>query len=408
MTEPTSVVKTGEVPRTISQLWESAPAAQQPQWRTHGDYQRTCAWLRDSDPLVTTKELDTFRTWVSMVAGGRGQLLQLGDCAESFYECTPAHTFAKIDTLRSLAADLAARTGGPVVPIGRLGGQFAKPRSRPTEWSGGVELPSFCGHMINSEIPTPHARHHDPRRMLWSYEASAKVMCWLGTYRDHGSRPSSVASGPWASHEALVIDYEASLIRHDEDTGAAYLGSTHLPWLGERTRDPDGANALLLAAVSNPVASKIGPTADPAAVVRLCGLLDPNREPGRLTLIPRMGCGRVVSALPDIVVAVRRAGHPVLWLCDPMHGNTVTTRNGTKTRRLDDILAEVAGFRAVLERHREHPGGLHLEVASAEVTECIGGRSVPDEDALDGCYTSLCDPRLNPEQAQQVLEAWAR
>ncbi|MBV9312305.1 MAG: 3-deoxy-7-phosphoheptulonate synthase [Pseudonocardia sp.] len=404
---PIPVVETDEVRSAVGEPWESAPAAQQPQWRAHSDYHRTCAQLRDSDPLVTPTELDTFRTWMAVVAGGQGQLLQLGDCAEGFHECTPAHTFAKIDMLRSLAVDLAARTGGPVVPVGRLGGQFAKPRSRPTECYGGVELPSFRGHMINSEIPTPSARQHDPRRMLWAYEASAKVTRWLGIHRDRGTRPSSVPSGPWSSHEALVVDYEASLIRRREDTGAAYLGSTHLPWLGERTRDPDGANALLLAAVSNPVACKVGPAADPVALVRLCGLLDPDREPGRLTLIPRMGRDPV-SALTNVVVAVRRAGHPVVWLCDPMHGNTVTTRNGTKTRYLDDILAEVAGFRAVLERYDQHPGGLHLEVASSEVTECIGGRSVPNEDALAYCYTSLCDPRLNPEQARQVLKAWAQ
>lgn len=387
-------------------LLRALPAAQQPQWRHHSKYHQVQRRLLDSEPLVTVAELHALTEQLTTVATGHAELLQLGDCAESFSECTPSHISEKVDLLESLGDFLTARTYRPVIRVGRLGGQFAKPRSKPTEKRGNGELPVFRGHMINSELPTNAARQHDPRRMLWAYEASAKVMSWLRAHRD--VREARTAPlGPWSSHEALVLDYEGALIRRDSDTDELFLGSTHLPWIGERTRDPDAAHARLFAAVRNPVACKVGPNVKVADLVRLCGWLDPDREPGRLTLISRMGRDRVRTALPEIVSAVGRAGHPVTWVCDPMHGNTVCSPVGLKTRYLTDMIAELEAFRAVLEAHGRPPGGLHLEVATSDVTECVGG-GVRDDRDLVTRYTSLCDPRLNPEQAQRVLEAWAR
>ncbi|HEU0088183.1 MAG TPA: 3-deoxy-7-phosphoheptulonate synthase [Pseudonocardiaceae bacterium] len=275
------------------------------------------------------------------------------------------------------------------------------------EWHHDRELPAFRGHMVNSELPTLTAREHDPERMLCAYRASAQVHRALAA--DRGRRAAAglapTGSGAWSSHEALVIDYEASAIRTDPATGCGFLGSTHLPWVGERTRQPQSAHVRLLAAVANPVGCKLGPSAGPAEVAHLGELLDPDRRPGRLVLIVRMGASRIAEALPPVVAAVRRGSHPVVWVSDPMHGNTVRSGTGRKTRHLTDMIAEVQAFRSILTRLGEHPAGLHLEVAVTEVTECVGG-SVR-EDMLPQHYTTLCDPRLNPEQAHELLlRAW--
>lgn len=255
--------------------------------------------------------------------------------------------------------------------------------------------------MVNSEIPSDAARRPDPRRMLWAYQASARVLDVARTYR----RGHGPGLGPWASHEALVLDYESPLMRTGH-AGATYLTSTHLPWIGERTRQDDHAHVRMLAGVHNPVACKVGPTAGPEEVARLCALLDPGREPGRLTLIVRMGREAITGALPGVVRAVRDAGHPVTWLSDPMHGNTVTTPDGVKTRHLRHIAEEAEAFRDILRGHGEHPAGLHLEVASTDVTECVGGPVAGEED-LDAGYTTLCDPRLNPAQAADLIDMWS-
>jgi 3-deoxy-7-phosphoheptulonate synthase len=242
--------------------------------------------------------------------------------------------------------------------------------------------------------------------MVWAYDASAEVQRALRSHREHNDRLPA-GEGPWSSHEALVIDYESRLIRQDPDTDEAYLSSTHLPWVGERTRDPGDAHVGMLSSVMNPVGCKIGPTADPDDILRVCEALDPAREPGRLVLIPRMGRDRILEALPRLVRHVANAGHPVVWLCDPMHGNTVTSRFGLKTRLLTDVITEAVRFRDVLQENRQHAAGLHIEVAADDVTECVGG-SVASEDQLHRNYTSLCDPRLNPEQALELIEAWTK
>jgi 3-deoxy-7-phosphoheptulonate synthase len=322
-------------------------------------------------------------------------VLQAGDCAESFGDATLSHTAAKVALLDRLAAALHRQTGRGVVRLGRIAGQYAKPRSQAVETVGGTQIPVFRGHMINSAKPDAAARQHDPRRMLWALHAGGEVMRALAAHR------AGDPAGPWSSHEALVIDYESALVRTGP-SGRPFLGSTHLPWVGERTRQLDHAHVRLLAAVRNPVACKLGPGTDPATVTELCAVLDPEREPGRLALIVRMGRA-IDGVLPAVVRAVRDAGHPVVWLSDPMHANTVRAASGHKTRHLTDMVAEVRAFRRVLAEQRAHAGGLHLEVATADVTECVGG-PVPDDRALHLRYTSLCDPRLNPAQALQLID----
>jgi 3-deoxy-7-phosphoheptulonate synthase len=378
------------------------PAAHQPDWRDRPAYDAACRALASARPLVTAAEVRRLRAALSDLAGTGTLLLQLGDCAESLHECTPRHTARKLDVINRLGNRLGELTGRGVIRVGRMGGQFAKPRSQAIERHAGLSMPPFRGHMINSEVATPAARAADPRRMVRAYEASDAVQRLMRTYRQ-----ATGAAGPWSSHEALVLDYESRLVHRDADTGERYLGSAHLPWVGERTRQPAGGHVAMLASVINPVGCKIGPAADPQDVVRTCAVLDPGREPGRLILIPRMGRDLIQEALPPIVRAVTRAGHPVIWLSDPMHGNTVASRTGLKTRHLTDVVTEALRFRDVMEEHRQYAAGLHLEVAADDVTECVGG-SVPDEDELRRHYTSLCDPRLNPAQATALLEAWAK
>lgn len=383
--------------------WEGLPAAQQPHWRYHPDYLRTREQLALAPALVSMAELDALRVELATVAAGDALLLQAGDCAESLTECAPADVAAKLDVLHGLADALVTGSGLPVARIGRIGGQFAKPRSQPVERHSERELPAFRGHMVNSELPTRTAREHDPGRMLCVYQASAAVHRALTADRERraAAAPAHGGGGAWSSHEALVIDYEGSAIRVDAATGAGFLSSTHLPWVGERTRQPTSAHVGLLSSVHHPVGCKLGPNVGVADVVRLCALLDPDRVPGRLVLIVRMGASRIGEALPPIVAAVRQAGHPVVWVSDPMHGNTVRSGLGLKTRHLPDIAAEALAFRTILRQAGEHPAGLHLEVAVSEVTECVGG-SVREE-MLPHRYTTLCDPRLNPEQAHELL-----
>ncbi|BCB91786.1 3-deoxy-7-phosphoheptulonate synthase [Phytohabitans suffuscus] len=385
--------------------WERAPAVQQPDWRDHPAYDEACRSLASAPPLVTAPEVRQLREALSTLASTGGLLLQLGDCAESFYECTPRHTSEKLKVIDSLGDRLSQLTGRGVVRVGRMGGQFAKPRSAATEWYDAVRIPSFRGHMINSDIATSETRRSNPRRMVWAYEASDKVQRVMRTYRQGDGR-TAPPEGPWSSHEALVVDYESRLIRRDPDTGGLYLGSTHLPWVGERTRQPDEAHVAMLSSVVNPVGCKIGPKAKPDDVLRVCAALDPGREPGRLVLIARMGRERIHEALPPIVRRVANAGHPVIWLSDPMHGNTVKLPTGLKTRHLGDVVTEAVRFRDILEAHRQPAAGLHIEVAAEDVTECLGG-PVENEEELQRHYTSLCDPRLNPKQAVELFEAWA-
>lgn len=385
----------------LPSAWESLPAEQQPEWDAHPAHAAALGWLRGAAPLVTHTEVATLGWGLAKVARGRARLVQAGDCAESFYESGAGHTAAKAAALDELADRMAARTGQSVLRIGRIAGQYAKPRSAPVETVDGVTLPVFRGHMVNLETVSELARRPDPRRMVWAYHASTEIL------RDLRARRLEAADvgrlGPWSSHEALVLDYEASLVRHDPAAGRSLLGSTHFPWIGERTRQLDHAHVALLAAVRNPVGCKIGPSTDPDTLLRLCAALDPDRVPGRLTLIFRMGRDAVAEALPPLVRAVVSAGHPVVWLSDPMHGNTRRAAGGLKTRYLADLIAEGREFRRVVERAGRHVGGLHLEVAAERVTECVGRPE--EENALTERYLSLCDPRLTVEQASELIDA---
>ncbi|MFF3672520.1 3-deoxy-7-phosphoheptulonate synthase [Streptomyces sp. NPDC002120] len=373
------------------------PAPQQPDWAAHEALGSAVGQLREAPGLVGPRDIDRFDQLVAEAALGNVGILQAGDCAEDPADCTPEAVRGKVRMLDVLASALSEITGRPTVRVGRMAGQYAKPRSRPTERRRGRELPVFRGHMVNRPEPEPAARAHDPRGLTRCYRAALSVHAAL--------RPDTgwTFATTWTSHEALVLDYELPLVRGD-GAGRTFLSSTHWPWIGERTRSTHGAHVRLLSTVDNPVACKVGPAMSPAELVELCGLLDPHRRPGRLTLIARQGAGTVRRNLPALVECVRRAGHPVVWMCDPMHGNTVTTAGGRKTRLVEEIVREIAGFRHAVESAGGVAGGLHLEATPDEVLECVA-----DADGVTGLAgrpEPLCDPRLNLEQALTAVSAW--
>ncbi|MDI3409432.1 3-deoxy-7-phosphoheptulonate synthase [Streptomyces cavernicola] len=392
-------------------------ALQQPEWHDLPQVRRVGEALRARPALVRAGELATLRGRLAEVARGEALVLQAGDCAEDPGECTREHVARKAALLDLLAGLLGGVTGKPVVCAGRIGGQFAKPRSRPTETVGGVELPVFRGHMVNGPEPDEESRRPDPLRILTGYMAARDIVEHLdraeataaGTAAEEVTAAGSTAAGAtaprriWTSHEALLLDYELPMVRTDA-AGRPFLGSTHWPWIGERTRQAEGAHVALLAQVGNPVACKVGPATAVDELLAVCRRLDPWREAGRLTLIARMGADLVAARLPRLVEAVRHAGHRAVWLSDPMHGNTVTAPSGHKTRLVGTVSREVARFVTAVRSAGGVPGGLHLETTPDEVTECAGTEA--DLDSVGERYTSHCDPRLNPSQAQTVVAAW--
>jgi 3-deoxy-7-phosphoheptulonate synthase len=357
-----------------------------------------------------------------------------------------------------MAAVLTYGATLPVVKVGRIAGQLAKARTSPTERVDDVELPSFRGHMVNGDEPTSEARVPDPERMLQAYHQSTATLNLVraftkGGFADiaqvHTWNQEFVASSPegrryeviaseieralrfmeacgidlssepqlqqvdlWTSHEGLVLDYEEALTRRDSLTGQWYDCSAHMLWIGERTRQPEGAHVEFFSGVRNPIGCKIGPDASPDDVVRICEGLDPDRIPGRLTLITRLGADRVGELLPPLIRAVRESVHPVVWVCDPMHANVFVTDSGRKTRHVDAIMQEIEGFFAAHRQERTWPGGVHLEFTGEHVTECLGGSEEVLEEQLDARYQTLCDPRLNARQsldlAFQVAELMRR
>ncbi|BFV58287.1 3-deoxy-7-phosphoheptulonate synthase [Kitasatospora sp. CMC57] len=381
--------------------WKSLPAQQQPSWPDPGLLARVAGELADRPGLVRFAELIELRCLLAEVAAGRLQVVQAGDCAEDPAECEPGYVARKVGLLDALAGVVSMNTLRPVIRIGRMAGQFGKPRSRPTETIEGLELPVYRGHMVNSPEPDPVLRRPDPNRLLSGYDAAATAFAALRARSTAGRPP--VGAPVWTSHEALLLDYEVPLLRRT-DQGRVYLASTHLPWIGDRTRQVDGAHVALLATVANPVACKVGPDMSVGDLLTLCAKLDPNREPGRLTLIARMGVDVVADRLPALAAAVKAAGHPVVWLTDPMHGNTVNGPGGLKTRLVETVVQEVRRFQLALLSVGAVPGGLHLEATPDHVTECAS-----DEGQLAHIgdkYTSFCDPRLNPDQALEVAAAW--
>ncbi|MEU1226353.1 3-deoxy-7-phosphoheptulonate synthase [Streptomyces sp. NPDC005828] len=377
------------------------PAIQQPSWEDHPELARVREELASAPPLVDVTETDALRARLAEAAAGRVQIIQSGDCAEDWAECNQGDVARKAGLLEVLAGIMKMTSHKPVLRVGRLAGQYGKPRSNPTETVGGVELPVYRGHMVNAPEPDPELRRPDPARMLTGYRSSRDVMEFLGW--GDGGRRARPETPVWTSHEALLLDYELPMLRTQPD-GRLLLASTHWPWIGERTRQVDGAHVALLAAVANPVACKVGPAMTADTLLALCERLDPERTPGRLTLIARMGADTVGERLPALVSAVRAAGHPVIWLTDPMHGNTVTGPEGLKTRLVKTVVREVVEFHRAVTAAGGVAGGIHLETTPDEVTECVADHDRMHE--VGEKYTSFCDPRLNPRQAVSVASAW--
>jgi 3-deoxy-7-phosphoheptulonate synthase len=381
-------------------IW-SLPAQQQPRWEGPTDVVKVRQRLANCEPLVRAEDVAELRSLLATVANGDAYVVQSGDCAEDPDECDPRSVLHKAALLDVLAGTMTLAAHRPVLRVGRMGGQFSKPRSSDTELVGEVELPSYRGHMVNRPAASSEDRRPDPANMLTGYWASRQVMRHLGWCG--GERPSAFEAPVWTSHEALLLDYEVPMTRRQDD-GSLLLTSTHWPWVGLRTGQPEGAHVSLLASVTNPVGCKIGPQAEISTVLWLAERLDPDRVPGRLTFITRMGAAAAAAELPRLVAEVRAAGHPVIWLCDPMHANTVHAPSGLKTRYLTDVLAEVRAFQRAVRAGGGQPGGLHIEATPHDVEECVFDEATVDQ--LGPNYASFCDPRLNPEQALLVTSAW--
>jgi 3-deoxy-7-phosphoheptulonate synthase len=425
--------------------WRDLPAEQQPDWPDLHVLEQTVKSLSALPPLVFAGEARSLQRALAEVAAGRAFLLQAGDCAESFHDFTADSIRDKLKVILQMAVVLTYGAGVPVVKLGRIAGQFAKPRSSDTEMVDGRLLPSFRGHVVNDDAPNESARTPDPTRMLAAYHQSASTLNLLRAFTKGGFADLSqvhtwnqqfVAGSPggqhyedlageidralhfmracginlggeaslqqvdfWTSHEGLILGYEEAMTRRDSLTGDWYDTSAHLVWVGERTRRVDGAHVDFLSGLSNPVAAKIGPDATTEEVVDLCARLDPDRTPGRLTLISRMGAGRVPATLAPLLRAVRAAGHPVVWACDPMHGNTYNGQGGRKTRHFNHVLTEIREFFAVCRAEDVWPGGVHVELTGDNVTECLGGTDEVLENQLELRYTTTCDPRLNASQS---------
>jgi 3-deoxy-7-phosphoheptulonate synthase len=420
----------------------TAPALQQPDWPDPQRLRSVVNKLRALPPLVFAGECDQLRERIAAVARGEAFLLQGGDCAETFAGATADAVRAKLRTLLQMAVVLTYAASVPVVKVGRMAGQFAKPRTSPTENRDGTELPVYRGDAVNGYEFTAGARAPDPGRLLDAYHYSAVTLnlCRAfasGGYADlrqvHAWNQDFVSTSPsgqryeriageidraiafmhacgadpeefhsvelYSSHEALLLDYERALTRIDSRTGQPYDVSAHLPWIGERTRALNGAHVAFAREIRNPLGVKIGPGASAEEVLELIDALDPGHEPGRLTLITRMGASRVRTALPPLVEKVAASGAQVAWVCDPMHGNTFEAPSGHKTRRFDDVIDEVTGFFEVHRRLGTHPGGIHIEFTGDDVTECVGGGHPVIETDLHQRYETVCDPRLNRGQS---------
>jgi 3-deoxy-7-phosphoheptulonate synthase len=425
--------------------WRAVTARHHVEWADEARLEAAKERLKSLPALVFAGEARALQAALGNVAQGRGFLLQAGDCAESFADFSAISIREKLKILLQMSAVLTYGAALPIVKVGRIAGQFAKARSAPTERVGELDLPSFRGHMVHSEAPTPEARVPDPARLVEAYHQSAATLNLLraftkGGFADlnqvHVWNQEFVASSPegrryeqlasaieralrfmaacgidltaapqlhqtdvWTSHEGLVLDYEESLTRRDSLTGDWYDCSAHMLWIGERTRQLDGAHVEFFKGVHNPLGCKLGPAATPEDAVGICEAVNPDRMPGRLTLIARMGAERVRELVPPLLRAVRDAEHPVVWACDPMHANVFKTPSGVKTRRFDAIMGEIEGFFAACWAEGVWPGGVHLEFTGEDVTECLGGSEEVREDQLNHRYETLCDPRLNARQS---------
>jgi 3-deoxy-7-phosphoheptulonate synthase len=428
--------------------WKAHEARHLPAYADAAKLGEVEATLAKFPPLVFAGEARALKHDLAEVAAGRGFLLQGGDCAESFAEFHPDNIRDTFRVLLQMAVVLTFASKQPVIKVGRIAGQFAKPRSAPTETIGGTELPSYLGDIINGVEFDAATRRNDPERMLRAYSQSAATLNLIRAFA-HGGYANlrqvhkwtldHISRSPWAkrfgdmadrigealdfmqacgvdpqtvpqlqgtsfytSHEALLLPYEEALTRRDSLTGDWYDCSAHMLWIGDRTRFEGSAHVEFLRGVGNPIGMKCGPSLEPDALLRMLDLLNPAREAGRMTLISRFGHDKVEDGLPKLVRAVKREGHPVVWSCDPMHGNVIKSESGFKTRPFDRILSEVKGFFAVHRAEGTHAGGIHIEMTGQDVTECTGGAVAITDEALADRYHTHCDPRLNAAQSIEL------
>lgn len=424
--------------------WRDLPISQQPSWQDSRVFDASVKELSALPPLVFAGEVDILRERLAAAAQGKAFLLQGGDCAETFEGATADKISARVKTILQMAVVLTYGAAMPVIKMGRMAGQFAKPRSSNDETRNGVTLPAYRGDIVNGYDFTPESRAHDASRMLRAYHTSASTLNLIRAFTQGGfadlrlvhtwnkgftenpahARYESLARDIdraikfmascgadfealkrvefFASHEALLLDYERALTRIDSRTGLPYGTSGHFLWIGERTRELDHAHVDFLSRVRNPIGVKLGPSTSGDDALRLIDKLDPEREPGRLTFITRMGAGNIREKLPSLVEKVTASGAQVLWVTDPMHGNTVTSPNGYKTRNFDDVIDEVRGFFEVHHALGTVPGGLHVEMTGDDVAECLGGADPVDQEAFLDRYESVCDPRLNHMQSLEM------
>ncbi|MBF9041972.1 3-deoxy-7-phosphoheptulonate synthase class II [Rhodobacterales bacterium HKCCE4037] len=427
--------------------WRAKPRVQMPDYTDEAALNAVEAQLSKYPPLVFAGEARKLRNELAAVSRGEGFLLQGGDCAESFSQFSADNIRDTFKVLLQMATVLTFGAKVPVVKIGRMAGQFAKPRSAPTEVKDGVELPSYRGDIINELEFTPEARIPNPQKMLQAYTQAAaslnllrafskggfadihRVHSWTLGFTDigdaerysdmanriqdaldfmtaagfkQGSTPELEQVDFYTSHEALLLEYEEALCRLDSTSGKWLAGSGHMIWIGDRTRQPDGAHVEFCKGVLNPIGIKCGPSITRSDLKELLDTLNPNREAGRIVLINRFGAGAVADHMPKLISAVEEEAHPVVWSCDPMHGNTIKSDSGYKTRPFDSVLREVQEFFAVHRAEGTVPGGVHFEMTGQDVTECTGGvRAVTDED-LSSRYHTACDPRLNASQSLEL------
>ncbi|MEY4396346.1 MAG: hypothetical protein RLZZ40_102 [Actinomycetota bacterium] len=424
--------------------WKALPIKQQPEWPDADVLAAVTAELAKLPPLVFAGEVDQLKDRLARVARGDAFLLQGGDCAETFDGATADKIRNRVKTILQMAVVLTYGAQMPVIKMGRMAGQFAKPRSSDVETRDGVTLPAYRGDIVNGYDFTTDSRTADPHRIVQGYHTAASTLNLIRAFTQGGfadlrevhSWNKGFAENPankryeqlareidraikfmaaagadfeslksvefYSSHEGLLMDYERPMTRIDSRTGNPYNTSAHFLWIGERTRDLDGAHIDFFSRIKNPIGVKLGPKTTGDDVKKLIDILDPNREPGRLTFITRMGAGVIRDALPPLLEVVRDSDALPVWVTDPMHGNGITTPNGYKTRRFDDVVDEVKGF---FEAHRQvgtFPGGIHVELTGDDVTECLGGAEMIDEETLASRYESLCDPRLNHKQSLEL------
>lgn len=424
--------------------WRTLPIKQQPAWPDADAVAAVSAEIATLPPLVFAGEVDNLRDRLARAASGRAFLLQGGDCAETFAGATAEQIRNRIKTVLQMAVVLTYGASMPIVKMGRMAGQFAKPRSSDTETRGDVTLPAYRGDIVNGFDFTQVSRQADPQRLMKGYHTAASTINLIRAFTQGGfadlrevhSWNKGFAQNPanqqyerlaneidraikfmeaagadfdelrrvefYTGHEGLLMDYERPMTRIDSRTGTPYNTSAHFVWIGERTRELDGAHVDYFSKIRNPIGVKLGPATSADDTLALIDKLDPSREPGRLTFITRMGAGKIRDALPPLLEAVRDSGATPLWVTDPMHGNGITTPTGYKTRRFDDVVDEVRGF---FEAHRSvgtFPGGIHVELTGDDVTECLGGSEHIDEATLATRYESLCDPRLNHMQSLEL------